>query len=240
MADAHAAAVELLWGPRPEARRGPKPTLSPPLIAAAGIELADREGLAAVTMQRVAETLAVTKMALYRYVPGKDELVALMTDVAMGQPPDLSDLSGWRPKLVAWSAAVFERFRRHPWSVETTVGSRVVGPNELDWSEQVAAALSGVCLNGGEILDVALTLAGHARTLAQQTRGVTDGRGPEASMGAGMAALLRGREDRYPALTAAIASAASAGAQDNALDFGRDRILDGVAALIAARSGRPS
>jgi AcrR family transcriptional regulator len=38
-------------------------------------------------MQRVAGTLEVTKMALYRYVSSKAELVAVMTEVAVGQPP---------------------------------------------------------------------------------------------------------------------------------------------------------
>lgn len=67
-------------------------------IAAAGIDIADRDGLSAVTMQRVAERLGVTKMALYRYVPGKVELVALMIDLGIGEPPRLATIAGgWRP-----------------------------------------------------------------------------------------------------------------------------------------------
>ena len=53
-------------------------------IAQAGIEIADAEGIAAVTMERVADALGFTKMSLYRYVPGKNELVALMIDSALG------------------------------------------------------------------------------------------------------------------------------------------------------------
>jgi AcrR family transcriptional regulator len=229
--------MELLWGGRPQARRGPKPTLTTEAIANAAMELADREGLGAVTMQRLAEALAVTKMALYRYVPGKDELVALMTDMAMGPAPDLGRAEGgWRPKLAEWAGCVFARFRQHPWTVEASVGDRAVGPNELDWIEQAVAALSGAGLNGGEMLDVAMTLAGHARTLAQQEAGAAGDR-PEAAMDAVMTALVSGREQRYPALTAALASALSNEAQDNAFAFGRDRILDGVEMLIAARGG---
>ncbi|MEV6522678.1 TetR/AcrR family transcriptional regulator C-terminal domain-containing protein [Longispora sp. NPDC051575] len=81
--------AELLWGPGPRPSRGPKPGLTLERIVAAAIAIADAEGLAAVSMQRVAGDLDFTKMSLYRYVPGKAELTALMVDAAMGPPPDL-------------------------------------------------------------------------------------------------------------------------------------------------------
>lgn len=81
-----AGCVEVLWGPGPRPTRGPKPALSLERIARAGIEAADSDGLAAISMQRVAERLGFTKMSLYRYVPGKAELIALMTDTAIGAP----------------------------------------------------------------------------------------------------------------------------------------------------------
>lgn len=55
-------------------------------ITAAREALADAEGLAAVSMAQVAESLGVTTMALYRYLAGKDELLALMSDAAIGMP----------------------------------------------------------------------------------------------------------------------------------------------------------
>ena len=80
------AVADLLWG-KPRLRlRGPKPTHSLDDIVAASVGIADREGLAAVTIERVAKEMKFTKMALYRYVPGRFELVALMTDRAFGPP----------------------------------------------------------------------------------------------------------------------------------------------------------
>ncbi|NYI07720.1 TetR/AcrR family transcriptional regulator [Allostreptomyces psammosilenae] len=84
----HAETALLLWGPRVRPARGPKPTLDLDRIARAGIEIADAEGLAELSMQRVAAQLGVTKMALYRYVPGKAELIALMVDAAIGPYPE--------------------------------------------------------------------------------------------------------------------------------------------------------
>ena len=81
-------ALDLLWGTRDRPRRGPRPSLSLDRIVAEAISLADEEGLANLSMQRLAERLGCAKMALYRYVPGKSELVALMVDAALGDPPE--------------------------------------------------------------------------------------------------------------------------------------------------------
>ena len=81
---------ELLWGPPAGARRGPKPRYTLDAIAEAAMTIADDEGLDAVTMQRVAERLGTTKMALYRYMPGRAELDAVMLDRALGLPPAAS------------------------------------------------------------------------------------------------------------------------------------------------------
>lgn len=81
--------VEFLWNERPRPARGPKPALTLEQIADAGIAIADAEGLAAVTMQRVAAELGYTKMSLYRYLPGKAELVAAMLERGIGPAPDL-------------------------------------------------------------------------------------------------------------------------------------------------------
>ena len=110
-----AGTVELLWGPRPQPTRGPKPALSIDRIAQAAIAVADAEGLAAVSMQRVAAELGVTKMALYRYVPGKADLIALMVDAAGDPPPVLdSEADGWRAQLGHWARRLLAVFQRHP------------------------------------------------------------------------------------------------------------------------------
>src|SRR3954462_8643105 len=64
--DEQAGTVELLWGLRERPTRGPKPALSIERIADAAVAVADAEGLAAVSMQRVASELDFTKMSLYR------------------------------------------------------------------------------------------------------------------------------------------------------------------------------
>ena len=141
--------VELLWGLREPPSRGPKPTLSIGRIAQAAIDIADADGLAAVSMQRVADALDVTKMALYRYLAGKAELLACMIEQAVGDPPDLAHLSGgWRPRLQAWARQMWASWDCHPWLPGATTGDRVMGPRELGWTECAVGALAGTGLSG--------------------------------------------------------------------------------------------
>ncbi|MEU5721707.1 TetR/AcrR family transcriptional regulator [Micromonospora sp. NPDC047738] len=225
---------ELLWGPRTPPRRGPRPTLTLAVIAQAGIAIADAEGLDGLTMHRVAEALGVTKMALYRYVPGKAELVALMLEAAVGEPPLPPEGADWRGRLDDWTRQMLCRFRRHPWAPAATCGPRLHGPNELAWLERAVAALTGTGLTGDEQLDVVVLLAGYAANLAQHASTTVDT--PSQHSEAGLVALLRGRADRFPSLDAAVRSAAHQADGDQALDFGLARILDGIEALITARA----
>lgn len=222
--------VEFLWGGRTQPTRGPKPALSLDGIADAAIAVADAEGLAAVSMQRVAADLGYTKMSLYRYLPGKAELVALMVERGMGDPPALSP-QAWRESLAEWARQLMAAFLRHPWSLAATVGARPLGPRELGWMESALAVLAGLPLTGAERLDAMVVLVGHARALAEQ---VTSNN-PEAQMSVAMAAVIQQHEERFPHLAAAMGEAAAAGQQDQAFDFGVERILDGLAALIDRR-----
>ncbi|MFF2787832.1 TetR/AcrR family transcriptional regulator [Streptomyces sp. NPDC058049] len=239
-------AVRLLWGPPPAGpARGPKRGLTLEGIARAGIEIADAEGLGGASMQRVAAELAVTKMALYRYVPGKAELVALMVEGAM---PAVAQSPGgpWRERLEQWARGLLEGLRLHPWLLEATVGVRVMGPRELEWMERALAALDGCGLTGAEAMDAVVLLAGHVRGIAEQERAAgagagagsgAAGEGPDAQLAAMLGEVMHAHGERFPALGAALASAAEHGGRDQALEFGLGRILDGLELLMTRRAG---
>ncbi|WP_327301679.1 TetR/AcrR family transcriptional regulator [Streptomyces goshikiensis] len=247
------AAVRLLWGPPAKPARGPKRGLTLEGIALAGVGIADAEGLGGVSMQRVAAELAVTKMALYRYVPGKAELVALMVEAALPDPAGLdaglaaaaaSAGGGWREQLGVWARGLYEGFRAHPWLLEATVGARVMGPRELGWMERALAALDGCGLSGAEAMDSVVLVAGHVRGIAEQERamaggggggGGAGGEGPDAQLVVMLGEVLGARGDDYPALAAALGSVAEQGGQEQALLYGLERILDGLGLLVERR-----
>ncbi|WP_280268513.1 TetR/AcrR family transcriptional regulator [Nocardia wallacei] len=234
-------ALDLLWGTGQRPKRGPKPTLTLDRIVAEAIAVADAEGLANLSMQRLSERLGCAKMALYRYVPGKAELTAMMLDIGLGEPPKTlaaeadSAEEPWRAQLRAWAVTIFGRYRAHPWSLELLPGTRPLGPNEVRWLEAALAPLSGTGLTGAERLDTVVLLNGHVRSLAHQTAPMGYEQA-EAELARAIGEVVAAHADRFPEVVAAFAESDRSGGQENALHFGIDRILDGVAALIAARA----
>jgi AcrR family transcriptional regulator len=226
----HAVGTDPLWSG--QERREPRMGLSLGRIAAAAIAVADTDGIAAVSMQRVAEDLGFTKMSLYRHVANKAELVNAMIDVAVGDPPDLSAIrGGWRPRLEEFVRQLTGVWRRHPWIPGVTVGGRTMGPREVGWIESGLSAFADTPLTGDERLAAVFLLFGHIRNTHS-----TATAGTQPWMGDGQLAVrLQRRRDAFPELTTALAAEGTA-LRDNGRAFGLERLYEGFAALISARS----
>ena len=94
--------IALAWGVAANPQRGPKREMSVERIVDAAVEIADAEGLGAVSMAAVAAKLGFTPMSLYRYVTAKDDLILLMQEEATGLPSDEVLAGGdWRERLMA-------------------------------------------------------------------------------------------------------------------------------------------
>jgi AcrR family transcriptional regulator len=135
--------MALLWRtPGPRTGPGPKPGLNVDAIVAAAIAVADTDGLAGLSMRAVAERLGVTAMALYTYVPGKDELVDLMYDGAHAELPVRYDLGqGWRAAVTSWASDLLGCYLQHPWALQVSFARPVLGPNEQAVVEALARIL---------------------------------------------------------------------------------------------------
>ena len=223
------------WRSRPPSRRGPRPSLTMEDIARAGIELADDGGLERVSMQRVSERLGLTKMALYRYVEGRSELLALMTDAAMGTPTTaVAAGSTWRERTTEWARAMQDMLRARPWVLSTTVGARAFGPNELGWMEEGLSALSGSGLAPWELMDTLFLISGHVRnTVAVMSADDPSPRAEGADMEATTSEQMTGLEEHYPLLTRTLASPRPS---EDGFSFGLSRILDGLEAFVSQRT----
>ncbi|SEB32206.1 DNA-binding transcriptional regulator, AcrR family [Amycolatopsis tolypomycina] len=142
--------MELLWGPRVVAPRtgpGPKPGLSVEAIVAAAIEIADADGMPALSMRSVGERLGRTAMALYTYVPGKTELVDLMYDRTLGELPSSFPASdGWRSAALSLAAALWDLHLRHPWLLQVSPARPVLGPGEFHVQETLLSVLASTGL----------------------------------------------------------------------------------------------
>lgn len=223
--------VELLWGLREPPTRGPKPALSVERIAETAVRIADTDGFAAVAMQRVAAELDFTKMSLYRYVAGKSELVAVMIEAAVGEPPELEGVpGGWRGGLTEWARLMWATWDRHPWLPGATEGDRLMGPREAGWVEAALRTLDDTPLSVAERLNVVRLVSGHIRNTHSAQRAGT-GLDPTQLDTAFTEALGRHRET-YPALL----EAGTATERSDARTFGLERILDGVRLLVESRT----
>jgi AcrR family transcriptional regulator len=116
-----------------QSRPGPKPKLTVEQIVDAAIALADRESLGAVNMRNVAAELGVGTMSLYRYVPGKGELLDLMVDTVSEPGGDGTDVAGmdWRTVLEHLAASSLDFYAKHPWMLEINQRRPVLGPGSL-------------------------------------------------------------------------------------------------------------
>jgi AcrR family transcriptional regulator len=231
-------AVRALWAPDEDEprKRGPKPSMTLGDIAAAGIAIADADGLAGVSMAAVAMHLGCSTMALYRYVDSKDTLLALMVDAAYGAPPRNRKRT-WRPALTSWAAAMLDGLRVHAWAAHVPTGPPLT-PNAIAWMDQGLEILTAAGIGHQAAASALLVVDGYVRNqvnLEQLYAGA-----PTGSWGATLRSLAD--PERFPTVTAGI----DAGVFDDDPDaevfpgdqfsFGLDLVLDGIEQLIGRRT----
>jgi AcrR family transcriptional regulator len=252
--------VAAAWGLRGRPAKGPRPGLSLERIVAAAIRVADADGLAAVSMSRVAAELGTGPMSLYRYVAAKDELLALMVDAAYGPapggpaldgpapggPPPVTgpaDDTGWRAGLSRWAWAMRAKIRERHWVLRIPIGGLPTLPNEVTWFEEGLRCLQDTGLQENEKASAILLVSGYVRNAAMIDADIeaavrASGKTPDDWMASYARTLvLLADPQRFPALTKFIAAGVfdRADPPDNEFAFGLDRILDGLAALIRGR-----
>jgi AcrR family transcriptional regulator len=239
------ASIEAAWGLRGRPNKGPRPGLSLERIVHAAIRVADADGLAGVSMSRVAADLGASTMSLYRYVTAKDELLQLMVDEAYGSPPAASAPGeGWRAGLARWAWAELAALRRHPWVVRVRISGPPLTPNQIAWLEQGLTCLRDTGISESEKLSVILLLSGFVRNHATLTADISAAAQASGAIGGDMMAaygrLLAKLTDpqRFPALHTAMATGVFDEPDDPDAEFvfGLQRLLDGIDTLIRARA----
>ncbi|HXT89442.1 MAG TPA: TetR/AcrR family transcriptional regulator C-terminal domain-containing protein [Trebonia sp.] len=238
--------VELLWGVT-RRRRGPKPTLSGEQIAAKAIELADRDGLAGLSMRKLADELGITAMSLYGYVPGKAELLDVMADRAYGEITFRGDHAArWQDQLAALAQQHWALLAAHPWLLQIAASRPLLGPNMTALYDAELTVVDGLGLADVDMDLVVSLLDDYVRGAA---RGAVEA--AEALDRTGMSdeqwwetygPLLAEVVDptRYPtALRVGAAAGTEYGAAHDparSFRFGLQRIIDGIETFIRTGS----
>lgn len=234
----------LLWGRAARPSRGPKPALTIDQIVRAAIAIADAEGLEAASMRRVAQELGVGAMSLYRYVPGKAELLDLMLDTAVGDERAIDPApEGWRAKLEAHARRSLQTYARHPWMLGVSMARPPLGPHILGATEAMLAAAEETGLPARERF-AAITLLGAYMTGAAQQ--VVQARQVERATGESNEDWWQSRAifweeffvpEDHPAITRVYTEGGFDDDEADLFEYGLQRVLDGIAARIARLSG---
>jgi AcrR family transcriptional regulator len=220
--------------PRPEPRRR-APGVDQ--YVAAALAVADAEGLAAVSMRRVAGDLGSGTASLYRYIASRDELVDLMIDAAHGEEPLPEPTDDWRADLAAVAHASRATLLRHPWLAAELTGRPALGPNSLRRSESALRAavaltpditLASQALGAVHAYVLGSVAAQQAVKRAEQRSGLSQEEW-QRSVGPYISEVLAAGE--HPMLARRVHEAEEVD-PDVAFTFGLDCVLDGLAARL--------
>jgi AcrR family transcriptional regulator len=236
--------LDRLWAPGPaKPRRG----LSVEKVVTAAVELADAEGLDAVSMARVAKALGFTTMSLYRHVRSKEELLVLMMDRVMQMPP-AQPYAGWREGLAGWAWDLLRMVRSHPWVLYVRISPPPATPSSVELMERGLVPLADTPLSEEQRASLILMVNGYVFWQARLETELAPGErsGDEASgRGSGdpatdplvayvtvMHTLV---DERWPAVRRLVEAGVFDDEEDTRdadFEFGLERILDGVEALV--------
>jgi AcrR family transcriptional regulator len=226
--------------------------LSREAIVAAAIEIADAEGLEAVSIRRLASKLEARPMSLYSHIEHKEDLLDLMVDEAMkmavlpGEVP-----ADWREALRQIAQATRSAARAHPWMIATAFQRPLLGPHALRHVDQSLAAVANLALpferKRAVLLSVDTYTLGFVRwELLSPKAGGGKGKGAAC---AGSSTRTPSSEEidsylaeqaasgKYPHLAAIDPSALTLGVKGVSFEAGLDWLLAGIATEVEAAAG---
>lgn len=196
-------------------RRGRAPTRSRSEIAAAGVALADSDGLSAVTMRAVARSINTGAASLYRYLDTRQDLLELMVEEVNGEFEFTgSDERPWLDQMIDLAHQARRIYRRHPWLLEALDTTPGLGPNALAYLDHALGILSPTGADGPTKLEAIGVFSGLVRLLCKQEH--DQKRAAAAATPGPRTTQLTGAEyadSSYPHLAAALADAGPAGDQ---------------------------
>lgn len=203
------------------------------------VELADRDGLDALTMRRLAQELGVEAMSLYHHVANKEAVLDGVIEVVIGEILEaVQDVDApapeddWCAALRARILAAREAMLRHPWAPRVLETRTTMSPMIIGYFD----GLLGILRAGGFSYD----LAHHAmHALGSRALGFTqelfEPDDPEAA-DAEADAMLEQMADHFPNIVGMLAEIAhddpdgTLGWCDDQheFEFGLDVILEGL------------
>ena len=223
--------IERPAGTHPE----PRPRLSREQVLGAAVQLADRDGIGALTMRKLSQELGVEAMSLYYHVSNKDEILDGMIDLVFAGIGLPSPGEGWKAALRARSVSARHALAVHPWAVGLMESRASAGPANLAHHNAVLGCLRGSGFSVQAAAHAYSLLDSYIYGFALQEANLPFNDGE----GAGEVAVTMLGEvppDRYPYLVEIVMEHVLQPGYDygHEFEFGLDLILDGLERLLTA------
>lgn len=210
--------------------------LSRERIIDAAVEVADREGLGAVTMRRLGQQLGVEAMSLYKHVADKGDVLAGIADRVASEFELPSRDVDWRMAIRASSIAAYAVLSRHPWAGPLLESDFEPGPARLAYLDAVVGVLHEAGFSLQDVAHAFGALDSHLYGFTMQVASWPFGVDEYADVATELAAGLD--PERYPNLIAMATMVGQEGGVPLDFTFGLDLLLDGLARRLEASERR--
>lgn len=205
----------------------PRPGLSREKIALAALKLADRDGLEALSMRKLADALGVGAMSLYNHVRDKAELESLLLEKAFEAMPPIVRSGAWQHRVTQAATALRDAFSKHPGLTPLLLRRTTVSTTALQPIEEILAGLDAGGFKGTELLRayhvVLAYLTGFLLTDLTGALAITRNRTTADVAGA----VLQLDNTRFPHLTA-IAQVAARSRSSGEFEYGLAVVIKGL------------
>lgn len=206
----------------------PRPPLSRDLVLRAGIDLADREGLDAVTMRRLGTELGYEAMSLYKHVANKEEILLGMVEEVIGEIEIPLEGSDWREAMRRRAMSARAVLARHPWAIGLMEAGPRTGPVTLRYLNAILGNLRAAGFSFEQAAHAFWLLDGYVYGQVVQESSLPFSTSQEMTENAA-AALDQSTMDDYPHLVAMYEHAQTFSYSiDGEFEFGLELILDGL------------
>jgi len=219
---------------------GPRRNFSRAEIVTAAIRIADRDGIDAASMRRIASEIGAGTMTLYQYVPNREDLIELIVDEVTGEMQLPERPTGeWRSDLTLVAGEKRALWLRHPWLATRIPGHPIWGPNSLRLQEFVLSAFDGFDLSVDELVSLVGLFNGYIESFVRAEVGwseETRRTGVDMQEWMRQAAPYARRivlEGKHPAFARVLMENTSPHMEpDKRFQYGLERVLDSIGASL--------
>jgi AcrR family transcriptional regulator len=197
-------------------------------ILRAAVELADRQGLDALTMRRLGSELGVEAMSLYKHVANKEEILDGMLEWVIGEIEIPEDGADWREAMRRRAVSAREVLGGHSWAIGLLEAGVPTKPVALRYIDSILGNLlsSGFSIDNAAHAFWLLDCYVYGHVIQEASLAFTT---TEEMVEAEPSAFDETAMDAYPNLGAMYRHALTSGHSiDNEFEFGLELILDGL------------